>query len=271
MPVGNAEVVATVPASLFRRQIELLQELGEIVPLEDIASGGESTGRLRFALTFDDDEPSHVHHALPILQSCGVPATFFLSGRAAHGLEAYWWQALEEAIAAEGLGTVSADLGIPCETPAELAEKLEGTVTAEEIGERFRTGTRRPRLTCEDARRLADAGMEIGFHTLHHPVLVGLSKSELYRALRVGREDLERVTGRPVRLFAYPHGKANSAVAHLTREAGYRLAFSTAGRPVNAFCDPYSLARWEPGPLDEVGFLAALALRLNLPVAERLR
>ena len=47
------------------------------------------------AVTFDDDLRSHVDYALPTLRQLGVPAAFFLSGRALHGQNVYWFQQLE--------------------------------------------------------------------------------------------------------------------------------------------------------------------------------
>ena len=65
------------------------------------------------AVTFDDDLPSHAEHALPVLRELGVPATFFLSGRALHGLGAYWFQHLEALLIAYGERRTAALLSTP--------------------------------------------------------------------------------------------------------------------------------------------------------------
>ena len=58
---------------------------------------------------------------------------------------------------------------------------------------------------------LSNAGMAVGFHTLHHEILTRLRDDELEASLIIGRGELERVVGRPLPHFAYPHGKAEPA------------------------------------------------------------
>ena len=87
--VGN--IVPTVSTAMLREHMEALAGVGDFVSLPDLVQSldsrsGVKSRRIRLAVTFDDDEPSHLHHALPVLQSLGIPATFFLCGRALHGL-----------------------------------------------------------------------------------------------------------------------------------------------------------------------------------------
>src|SRR5262245_28797218 len=105
---ADCEVVPSVPVDVFKMHLHALRELVDLVPLDRIVSAGPETGSLgsgsrpAVALTFDDDLPSHVQYALPVLRELGVPATFFLSGRALHGLGPYWFQSLEALFVARG-------------------------------------------------------------------------------------------------------------------------------------------------------------------------
>src|SRR5262245_7609654 len=71
-------IVPSVPVSLFRRQVEVLVDAGDVVSLTDLIDSPGRGQRPRFALTFDDDHTGYVETALPVLQACRVPATFFL-------------------------------------------------------------------------------------------------------------------------------------------------------------------------------------------------
>src|SRR5262249_30994136 len=161
------EVVPTLSSALFSQQIATLSRLGDIIPISQLLEPSVAEQRPRFCVTFDDDHSGHVEHTLPILQAAGVHATFFLSGRALHGLPAYWWTVLEESIRVNGLEHTGRVLGLTARTPGELASQLEGLAPSQLLDQRLPASTESP-MSRDDMRTLADAGMTIGFHTLHH-------------------------------------------------------------------------------------------------------
>jgi len=257
-------IVPTLPAELFSRQIDALKSLGKIVPLRDVLGSDMDDWAVRFAITFDDDDWRHQRYALPVLQAQHVHATFFLSGRSLHGLGPYWWELLEAAIDHHGLARVSRALDMPADDPAGLAARYQAAPVPDRLRGLDVPGRDYSALDARHIRCLADAGMEIGFHTLHHPVLVDLPPPEVDRALLTGRQDLAQAAGQPVELFAYPHGQANQAVSKQVMQAGYQAAFTGSGRSVAARDNRFLLSRWEPSSLEGDAFLASVAMRLNL-------
>ena len=261
-PSGSA-IVPTVASDVFRRQVAALADVGEIVPLESLVDGIGRHARPRFALTFDDDHLSHVEHTLPILRSLGAPATFFLSGRALHGLGPYWFEVLEREIDARGLAAVARELSIDANSPEGLALVCERDRSLQGRLE-DRAGEPGPRLGHGDIEALAaPPGMSIGFHTLRHRILPLLPPDELEADLVEGRRDLEAILGRPIELFAYPHGKADPRTAAAVRRADYAAAFTGRPSPVVRGVDPYLLGRWEPGGLGVDDLLVGAAIRLT--------
>src|SRR5690242_17372540 len=127
------EVVPSLSSAVFHRQLEILGEVGDIVTVGDLMSAPEPGRRIRFAITFDDDYPSHYQYALPLLQQYGVQATFFLSGRSSAGLGPYWWMLLERMIAERGVDETRRMLGVSGTTPAEVAAACEHPVVSERI------------------------------------------------------------------------------------------------------------------------------------------
>lgn len=241
---GPLELAPRVPADLLRRHIAALGEAGRLVALEDLRVP-DHDGPPRFALTFDDDYASHHTEVLPILRALGVPATFFLCGRRLHGLGAYWWEVLEERAArglrAEDPATVERDPRRQQQLESESAqvEHLDAHALGELAGH---------------------AG--IGFHTLRHPLMPPLGDEELGAALREGRAELAAATGRPLRLFAYPHGKADARCAAAVRSAGYAAAFTGRDVAVRPGDDPHRLGRWEAGAVDVDTLLLRATARL---------
>ena len=262
-PDGAAahEVVPTLPTALFRQHLDVLTRLGEVVPAAELLEKPNEGRRPRFAVTFDDDHAGHVQHALPILQAAGVTATFFLSGRALHGLPAYWWTFLEESIRTAGLADTASALGMDGQSPAALASALEYSPLTERLQELLPRHVQSPMATT-DIRRLSDAGMTIGFHTLRHARLSDLSGVDLDRAMTEGLSELAAAAGSPVRLLAYPYGRATRPTADAAERAGFRAAFASGGHPVNHRSDPFLLGRWDPGSMPADELAAAVTLRL---------
>jgi peptidoglycan/xylan/chitin deacetylase (PgdA/CDA1 family) len=262
---GPAMLVPSVSESILRSQIQSLLEVGEVVDLEDMLGAPQNWRRPRFVVTFDDDYPTHYLHALPILQSLDITATFFLSGRALHGLGPLWFEKLDALIRARGVREAARQLDVQtdddlgrlarmCEAEPRLQERIHALPDEQVVRH----------LTATEIRSLADAGMTIGFHTLEHQLLTILSDSAIRDALTRGRRALEDAAGRPVRVFAYPHGKADSRAAARVAEAGFVAACTGEPIATRPGEDPHRIGRWEPGCRPPNQFVASLAARLNM-------
>ena len=82
--------------------------------------------------------------------------------------------------------------------------------------------------------------VQIGSHSVNHPRLTQLEETEASRELVESKRDLERILGRPVELFSFPHGDHNSRLLTLAREAGYRRVFTV--QPEMALKQPAEFA-----------------------------
>jgi peptidoglycan/xylan/chitin deacetylase (PgdA/CDA1 family) len=256
------EIVPSVSTELFRRQLEALAEVGEIAPLDVLVQDRDRHARPRFAVTFDDDYVTHVDHALPVLKALDAPATFFLSGRALHGLGSYWFEVLERLINAVGVVEISRLLGLQTQGLDALIAACENNPALQKIVEA--EGTDGPsHLDRSHIQALSNAGMAVGFHTLHHEILTRLRDDELEASLTLGRKELERVVGRALPHFAYPHGKADLRTAAKVRDAGYQAAWTGRPQPMHRRDDRYLFGRWEPGRSDVDDFLVGAAVRLT--------
>ena len=270
------ELVPQHGKDLFEAQLRYLRRWCRVVPATGLtaAVAGRRRGqRIPVAITFDDDLSSHRALAAPILGSLGLPATFFVTGATLSGPHAFWWEHLQTAV----------DRGHSVETlvppPAlataregspgirEVAGAIEAMLPAERaaVAESLRSlvgpDSAESGLRAQDLRQIADAGFEIGFHTLRHDRLTLLQGSDLDHALSDGREAIEAVIGTTVTTIAYPHGRADEGIAVRAREAGYRFGFTGRWEPVRPQADPLLLGRFEPS-FDSVGELAIQLTRL---------
>jgi peptidoglycan/xylan/chitin deacetylase (PgdA/CDA1 family) len=76
-----------------------------------------------------------------------------------------------------------------------------------------------------EARELStNRYIEIGAHTITHPVLSSLPVSEQRNEIESSKAALERIVGKPVTSFAYPYGKRfhySKATTSLVRDCGF--------------------------------------------------
>lgn len=93
-------------------------------------------------------------------------------------------------------------------------------------------------MTPAQIRQLAKGDLiEIGSHTVTHPVLSALPLARQYAEIAGGSDRLTEIIGRPVKSFAYPFGCARdftSETVELVRSAGHLRACANTGKPL---CD----------------------------------
>lgn len=271
------ELVPRLGLEAFNAQVTLLARRYRVVAASELPRAVVSRrrgGRFPVALTFDDNLVSHVRVAAPVLAAAGVQATFFLNGATAER-DSFWWEDLQRAFDRQTLdlsmlaGVDGAEVeGVQERRPGALRrlasaiEQLEVPLRSVVV-DRLRDSASNDldrRLTAADVRALAATGFEIGFHTVDHDVLPTLDDDGLRRALETGREALADAAGQPIRVLAYPHGKADARVAEAAQRARYDLAYAGSGRPVHPGAPPTLLPRWEP-PFNGGGVFALAVAR----------
>jgi peptidoglycan/xylan/chitin deacetylase (PgdA/CDA1 family) len=244
------ELVPAVAVGEFRRQLRWLTRLFRIVPAASILAEATGRGRGRrvpVAITFDDEWPTHADLALPALRAVGATATFFLTGAHLRERTPFWWESLQHA----------ADTGAPVGDLVagdDVFEQAVAITAADPRTRRRMSAQLRARAGPEtrsgatpDEIRLLATDAEVGFHTREHDTLTALSDAELEEALRAGRDELEAVAGRPLRLVAYPHGAAGEREARAAQRAGFALGFTAEHEPCGPDSDPWLIGRVEPG------------------------
>ena len=114
-------------------------------------------------------------------------------------------------------------------------------------------------------KRLHDAGMEIGGHTINHPILASLDEQQAHAESIDGKCQLEDIIAAPVSLFAYPNGKPGVDYGprdvELVKKAGFAAAVSTIGGVASRSSDLFQLPRF--GPWDRNPHRLGVRLLLN--------
>ncbi|MCG5535556.1 polysaccharide deacetylase family protein [Ectothiorhodospira mobilis] len=273
-------------AATFRWQMETVSGLFRVLPLAEAAARLQrgSLPPRAACITFDDGYADNHDVALPILQSLGLPATFFVATGFLDGGMMFNDRILETI---RRLSPGLQDLGflglgmreIPVEMEARHALAMEAIravkhLSGEERSQRAAalqalSPSPLPRdlmMTTAQVRALDAAGMEIGGHTHTHPILARLPGPAAKEEIARGKAILESMLGHRIRVFAYPNGKPGKdyGLEHvgMVRDCGFDAAVATAWGVSTASRDPFQLARFTPWDTTPIPF--ALRLGRNL-------
>ena len=219
-------------------------------------------------ITFDDGYADNAEVALPILQRYGLRATFFVSTGFLDGGR-MWNDSVIECMRACRHGQI--DLGLFGLARFSLNNPAERTAVIDLLLPRIKyltlpereeaiTGLQRlcgvaalPTNLMMDSDQVRDlhcSGMEIGAHTVNHPILTSITSSEAEREIGDGKRGLEAIIDASVDVFAYPNGKPNQDYDHshvaMAEKLGFIGAVSTAPGVAQTGDDVFQLPRFTP-------------------------
>ncbi|ARU56187.1 polysaccharide deacetylase [Oleiphilus messinensis] len=263
----------------FAQQMALLKNYFHPISLTDglnqLRSG--TLPKDAIAVTFDDGYENNYSVALPILKEHNVPATFFIASDFLDG-GIMWNDAVIETMRRLPLGTHDlSDIGmdpITLETETDRSPCTESLLKAlkhlpfDERAEKVNQFSGRVRLptdlmmTSTQLKLLSESGMEIGGHTLSHPILTKLSESEAQTQIIENKHKIEAIIGKPITSFAYPNGKPfqdyDQSVREIVKQAGYSIAVTTSHGVAEAENNPFEFPRYTPWRKEFFGFLAQM-------------
>lgn len=265
----------------FRWQMQVLASCFNVLPLSHALALSKKGGLppRAICITFDDGYRSIHDLALPVLKELRLPATVFVtSGHL--GTNTMWNDRIIDAVQTLPSGELdlsSLDLGsyslrtlderrdalgvlterskyLPPAARNNLIEVLEAMVN-----DKLSPGSM---LAPEMVVDLDDHGIEIGAHTVSHPILTSLDDADALLEIKASGEQLAAILGKPVTLFAYPNGKVGKDYderhVEMVRSAGFSAAFTTAIGAVTREQDRYQLPRSRPW--DQTPFMFGLRL-----------
>lgn len=105
--------------------------------------------------------------------------------------------------------------------------------------------THRPLTLAEIPILEQDGLVEVGAHTVNHPLLSAQSIELQRQEIIQSKADLEKILAHPVSSFAYPFGAYTPQTVPLVHEAGFTYACSTVEHTVRQYSDCLQLPRFE--------------------------
>ncbi|MGD8629027.1 MAG: polysaccharide deacetylase family protein, partial [bacterium] len=224
--------------------------------------------RKGIVLSFDDGYSNAYTLALPLLRRMGVPFSVFVTTGYVDTGRVLWNDLLEFAIFSTRekvlpAGVLERDL--PLETPADrgravmaLKPELKRLPLEEAAGkvrticEKIQVDRDSPELelvrflTSDQISDMAGQGVELGGHTVTHPILSRETRERVRSEVTDCKARLESMTGRHIRCFAYPNGQRgdfNEMVKQEVIQAGYEAAFTAIRGPNRPGLDLFEIKR----------------------------
>ncbi|MEY2454206.1 MAG: hypothetical protein QOD92_3780 [Acidimicrobiaceae bacterium] len=213
----------------FSRQLELLQREYQpltLAELEGFVTRNEAPPPRSVLISFDDGHRSVLDAGLPLLRERGLPAVAFVVTGLLDTDDPFWWDEVEDLVAAggscdqlaglSGTEAVRAVKRLPDATRLAVIDALRATAV--------RPAGRRVQLRADELALLESGGVAVASHTVTHPLLPGCPPEKVRDELERSRERIQQILGRAPRSVAYPNGETDE---HLTaaRDAGYELGF----------------------------------------------
>lgn len=265
-------------ARAFARQMRWLRRCFRVLPLHE-AVHRLREGRLpprAAAITFDDGYADNAEVALPVLRQLGLPACFFVASGYLDGGQMWNDSVIEHVRHASGPWLDLDALGLgrhaidgwrqKAHTIDLLLQRLKYLPQAQRQALADLLSPPAPSglmMRSAQLRLLHGAGMEIGAHTVSHPILATLSDAQASAEIGASKSALEAIIDAPVRCFAYPNGKPERDydARHTAMVAAHGYSAAVATRPAAAGpdSDPFQLPRFTPWEADPLRFALRLA------------
>lgn len=256
-------------AEQFRWQMELIKQYFTPISLPEAVECLKTNTLPRNAIcvTFDDGYIDNLTVAQPILAALDIPATVYISTGFSQGTN-MWNDRLIDLVADESrqqLDLNALEMGVVelTDTTQRLAliKSAIGKLKYLSLTERVslidglysaNSASEYPRKMMNQAeiKLLCDKGINIGAHTVNHPILKVLDRDAQESQIIQSKETLEQWLGQPVVDFAYPNGVEgrdfDDVAVTLVEKAGFRSAVVTDWGVSQADTSLFKLKRFTP-------------------------
>ncbi len=239
--------VAGITPEVFEQQMAYVADKYRVVPvdqaIQELMDGEIKPNTL--AITFDDGHFDFYSNAWPILKKYQLPATLYVATDFV-GQKQWLWPDLLKYILLEnqnntvtvnGVGEVDiCNLGVASawnqvadfllEQPTDQRGKIIADIAkATNVDVSEAAAFPFASVNWEQVREMVAEGLDIGSHTVTHPVLSSLNTEQLNIELAQSAQKIKQMIGRPPTGICYPNGRMqdiNSNVIDIAKKTNYK-------------------------------------------------
>lgn len=268
LPEPDPLIPSEPDAKRFKTLVDSLTQCFNILPLSEAVSKLKDgcLPKRTLCITFDDGYANNCTVALPILSAYRTPATVFVAPGFLNG-GIMFNDIIIETVRRCGsqLDLRSIELGyfdlrdIPSRINA--IEQIISKLKHQPVDKRAATvkklsqysGVTLPTdlmMSDTQVQHLNKQGIEIGAHTVNHPILTSTEASVANCEIRQSKAYLESLLNKTVTSFAYPNGRPHQDYAcehvKMVKDAGFKIALSTAWGTASKDSDIFQIPRLAP-------------------------
>ena len=229
IPMRYPEKAMAITTDYFERQCAAIAEQNNAISLRKMIAqvGQKDAGNHqdKVALTFDDGYRDNIEYALPLLERYNIPATIFVTTGFIDGttcpVEPVLWDRAEDFEHYDAHRRKFKKM-----SPGERVKALPALSQAD-----IRSEYTRHFMSWKELRELIRHPLiDIGAHTVTHPVLSRLSPLQQWREIYMGHRRLRAMLRDAPILFAYPYGSCSASSLLFLAMLGYKGAVTTRAR-----------------------------------------
>jgi peptidoglycan/xylan/chitin deacetylase (PgdA/CDA1 family) len=223
-------------------------------------------------LTFDDGYADNFWNAKPLLEKYEVPATVFISSGSLDSPTEFWWDNLERALLMPKKLPKSLQLSVQgrlYEWPTKNSDQRQQVYMAiHQILQPLSTSDRdqvmtqlfawadvdqtgrpdyRPLTSAELIELAQSEFIDIGAHTVTHPLLSVMSRADQSAEIVGSRQKLTAILGSQVDTFAYSYGNFTAETVDIVKAAGFKMALTCKTNVVEKGANQFQLGRFGVG------------------------
>lgn len=254
---AQGEEPSATSTQVVREQFEYLRRHFQVVPLTEIAdrlASARSISPYAVALTIDDGRRNCYELLYPLLREFAFPATFFVVSSFIRGADWIWtdkvtWlseqpNSLDE-LTPRRLGETFSRLNRL--HPEERNRRIQSISAAAGLSLPEKAPAKYAPCTWSELREMSNSGLvEIGSHTVTHPILSSITDEESWQELTESRREISQELGNEVRSFCLPNGMPEDfrpSQIRQIQQAGYTCSVLADFGLVGGNSDPYQMRR----------------------------
>jgi peptidoglycan/xylan/chitin deacetylase (PgdA/CDA1 family) len=261
----------------FAEQMEVLRRNYQVMSLNEVVRSlrdGQLPER-GVIMTFDDGYADNLWNAKPLLEKYELPATVFITSGSLDSPTEFWWDDLERILlqprklpkcmqlsvqgrAYDWQTTNSDERQLAYMAIHQILQPLKPSDRNQAIAELFAEADVDPMgrpdympLTTDELIQLAQSELvDIGAHTVTHPLLSVMSQDDQSTEIVDSRKKLEAILGSPMDTFSYPYGNFTPETVDIVEAAGFEGALTTDENVVEMGANLFRLGRFGVGDWD---------------------
>lgn len=243
----------------FEEKILWFKKKYHLISYQELVTylNGEKSLHNACHITVDDGWRSTYEVIFPVMMKHKIPFTIFVSPEVCKTGKNFWYKdienvdenevkkmLIEKSYFQQGIESYPLDLilkELPVNKVYQLLEEYwSEEKTKERLGRCF--------INVDELREMHQSGMvEIGAHTLSHPVLSSVSVDQAVYEIKQSVSDLSLLLDKEITAFAYPNGLSyldfGEREIQIVKQAGIKAAFSVDPGVLNSTVNPYAIPR----------------------------